>query len=181
MAFEQPKRIYNKDGEIRKAGFELEFGNVPIEETTRIIQELFGGTINNAFKFKQKVENTSLGEFSVEIDTRFLTNKAYMKPLEKLNIDISKINMGDTNLEAELENLLEGVVKNWVPYEIGTPAIPITELHELVQVRVIAHMQDQIGIGHRKGVYIRRHTPCQIYLCMAQHPGIKQQKGPQVV
>ena len=136
MAFEIPKRKYNKEGEIRKVGFELEFGNVPIEDTTKIITDLYGGTVKRTSKFLQEVENTSLGDFSVEIDTRFLTNKVYLKPLEKLNVDISKIKMGESNLEAELESMLEGVLSAWVPYEIGTPAVPITELHELERLRL---------------------------------------------
>lgn len=135
MAFELPKRLYNKEGNIRKVGFELEFANVPIDKAANIIIELYGGTLKKTQKFSQKVENTSLGDFTIQIDARFLTEKSYLKPLQKLDIDLSQVNMGDSNLEAEVENMLEGVLSTLIPYEIGSPAVPITELHELERLR----------------------------------------------
>lgn len=145
MAFELPKRIYNKDGELRKIGFELEFGNVPIDEAAKIITDLYGGDVVKVQRFVQRVENTSLGTFTIEIDTRFLTEKGYQKPLQKLNIDISKIQMGDETLESSLENLLEGVVSTVVPYEIGTPPVPITELHQLERLRLSLFQHEAKG------------------------------------
>ncbi|AHM62081.1 hypothetical protein D770_19150 [Flammeovirgaceae bacterium 311] len=135
MGFIQPKRLHNSKGEVRKVGIEIEFGNVPIEKTANIIIELYGGQLKRENRFMQKVENTSLGDFSIEMDARLLTEKAYLKPLQKLNIDISKIQMGDSSLESGLEDMLEGVVSLVVPYEIGTPPVPITELHQLERLR----------------------------------------------
>lgn len=135
MAFELPKRIHNQAGAVRKVGFELEFGNVSIEDAVKIIQSLYGGEVKKEQRFYQSVVNTSLGDFSIEIDARLLTEKAYLKPLQRLNIDISKIQMGASTLETELERMLEGVVSTVVPYEIGTPPVPLTELHQLERLR----------------------------------------------
>ena len=145
MAFELPKRIYNKDGELRSVGFELEFGNVPIDLAAKIIIDLYGGEVVKEQRFSQRVENTSLGTFTITIDTRLLTEKAYQKPLQKLNIDISKIQMGDETLESNLETLLEGVVSTVVPYEIGTPPVPITELHQLERLRLSLYQHEAKG------------------------------------
>lgn len=120
---------------MRTVGFEIEFGNVPMERTVAIILELYGGEVERKNRFFQKVVNTSLGDFSIEMDARMLTEKSYLKPLQLLNIDISKIQMGDSSLESELENMLEDVVSTVVPYEVGAPPIPITELHQLERLR----------------------------------------------
>ncbi len=145
MAFELPKRTKTQQGTVRTVGFELEFGNVPIEQTVGIIIALYGGEVKKEHRFLQRVENTSLGDFSIEIDARLLTQKAYLKPLQKLNIDISTIQMGDSTLETELEKMLEGVVSTVVPYEIGTPPVPITELHQLERLRESLYKHEAKG------------------------------------
>lgn len=135
MAFNLPKRTHTQEGEVRKVGFELEFGNVPIARTVAIICELYGGKVERENRFLQKVVNTSLGDFSIEMDASMLTEKSYLKPLQMLNIDLSTIQMGSSSLESELENMLEEVVSTIVPYEIGMPPLPITELHKLESLR----------------------------------------------
>jgi hypothetical protein len=145
MAFDLPKRIHNQEGEVRKVGFEIEFGNVPMERTVAIILELYGGEIERKNRFFQKVVNTSLGDFSIEMDARMLTEKSYLKPLQLLNIDISKIQMGASSLETELENMLEDVVSTIVPYEVGAPPIPITELHQLERLRASLFQHEAKG------------------------------------
>lgn len=135
MAFELPKRVHNPEGAVRKVGFELEFGNVPIDTTVAIIIDLYGGEVARENRFLQKVVNTSLGDFTIEMDARMLTEKAYLKPLQLLNIDLSKVQMGGSSMEAEMENLLENLVSTVVPYEVATPPVPITELHQLELLR----------------------------------------------
>ncbi len=135
MDFKQPPVIYNKKGEIRKAGFELEFANVDIEESLKIIQELYGGEIQQKHRFNKEVKNTSLGDFNVMIDIRLLNEKSYQKLLEKFNVNLQDIQMGENTLEFEVESKLESIIRKIIPYEITSPPVPFTEIHQLDKLR----------------------------------------------
>lgn len=136
MEFKQPPIIHNEKGEVRKVGFELEFANVDIEESIQIIQTLFGGKINKQHRFKQEVKDTSLGDFSVMIDIRLLNEKSYQKVLEKFNVNLQDIQLGENTLEFEVESTMENIIKKIIPYEITTPPVPITEIHQLDKLRL---------------------------------------------
>ncbi|WP_236612874.1 amidoligase family protein [Cesiribacter andamanensis] len=127
--------MYTSQGKERTVGFELEYGNVPLDKVATLIQQLFGGTIRWENRFSALVEDTRLGTFTLMFDARLLHEKTYQKPLKKLNIDISTIQLGDSNLEIEVENVLASMASMLVPYEIGTPPVPITRLHELEALR----------------------------------------------
>jgi hypothetical protein len=55
MEFKQPPILTNERGEIRKAGFEMEFANLDLDTTAGIIIRLFGGTHEARDKYAQKV------------------------------------------------------------------------------------------------------------------------------
>ncbi len=48
MSFKLPPLLYNKEGDLRKVGFELEFSNVGIKELVEIIQELYLSVASNS-------------------------------------------------------------------------------------------------------------------------------------
>lgn len=139
MAFTLPPILHNEKGEERTAGFELEFANINIEESIRIIQELYGGEVQKKHRFHQKVVNSSLGDFTIEIDIRLLNEKTYQKPLNKFNINLQDYPMGDQHLEFEVENALEGLAKSFIPYEIITPPVRFSQLEQLEKLRLSLH------------------------------------------
>ena len=55
-------------GKARTVGFEIEYAGVPLWRTARIIQDLFGGDIEERSKAEWSVADTSLGTFRLEID-----------------------------------------------------------------------------------------------------------------
>lgn len=135
MPFKQPPVLHNEEGKIRTVGFELEYSNVGVEESTQVIQELYGGTVQKENRFKQKVVGTSLGDFTVEFDLTLLTEKRYKKLFETFNIQIEDINVGEGTLEEGIEETLESVVGKIFPYEIACPPVPFTQLDQLEKLR----------------------------------------------
>lgn len=135
MQFKQPPELYNKEGKMRTVGFELEFADVDIEESVKIIRELYGGEIHKEHRFKQQVKNTSLGDFTVMIDLRLLHEKSYQKVLNKFNINLQDIQWGENNLEYEVESTMEQLIRKVIPYEITSPPIPLNNLEELDKLR----------------------------------------------
>ncbi len=116
-------------------GFELEFANVGINECIQIVQELYGGEVQWENRFSAKVVNTRLGDFSVEIDLKLLTEKQYKPLLEKLNIDVEHTKLGQETLEEKIDDALESVIKKVIPYEIGVPPVPYNQLDQLEALR----------------------------------------------
>jgi hypothetical protein len=137
--------LYNAKGAIRKAGFELEFSNLGVEESVRIIQELYGGRVLRENRFLQRVLGTSIGDFTVEFDLRLLTEKKYRQPFESFNIDLQGIRLGESTLEDSVEAVLESVVGRLFPYEIVTPPVPCTELAQFEKLRQALYERNAKG------------------------------------
>ncbi|CAA9293031.1 MAG: hypothetical protein AVDCRST_MAG56-4873 [uncultured Cytophagales bacterium] len=145
MTFNLPPVLYNAKGEIRKAGFELEFSNVGVEDSVRLIQELYGGRVHRENRFLQRVLDTRIGDFTVEFDLRLLTEKKYKQPFDSLNIDLQGIKLGESTLEESVEAVLESVVGKLFPYEIVTPPVPCTELAQFEKLRQALHDSNAKG------------------------------------
>ena len=145
MKFNLPPVLHNAKGEIRKAGLELEFSNVGVEESVQIIRELYGGTVHRENRFLQRVLNTTIGDFTVEFDLRLLTEKKYKQPFNSFNIDLQGIKLGESTLEDSVETVLESVVGKLFPYEIGTPPVPCTELAQFEKLRQALYERNAKG------------------------------------
>jgi hypothetical protein len=135
MDFELAPLIKNENGNIRSVGFELEFAELPIEKAVASIQKLFGGDLHKTHQFYQKVKDSEIGDFTIKFDTRLLTQKSYRKVFEKLGIDIQSIEIDDKKMADILENVLESISADFVPYEIVTPPVPMDKLHILEKLR----------------------------------------------
>ena len=55
--FWKPGHFKNSDNKPRRAGFELEFGNVYVKETAQALQNVLGGKISEINPFVYKIEN----------------------------------------------------------------------------------------------------------------------------
>lgn len=145
MEFLLPPILRNQEGEIRKAGFEIEFAEIDLDTAAECITDIFGGRVNVLNKFSQEVTETKYGDFSLSIDIRFLTQKPYFKLWEKMGIDPQEIYFGDKSIEANLENALDSIASTVIPYEIGTPPIPFTELEVLEELRIALYQKNAKG------------------------------------
>jgi hypothetical protein len=145
MEFKQPPVLTNEKGEIRTVGFEFEFANVDLETTAKIIIDLFGGRHEVTDKYAQKVADTEVGDFSLSLDVRLLSEKKYQNYFSKLGIDLEQINIGNTTLDSIVENVLGSAVAKVIPYEISMPSLPFTQLHKAEQLRIALYENQAKG------------------------------------
>ena len=118
------------------------------------MQRVFGGRDVPESTFARRVVDTQYGEVTVEIDSTFLKQKHYERPLRTLGLDLDKRNT------QPLENLLIGVASNMVPFEIGLPPIPITELEPLEELRSLLHEHRRRGHSGVAALHVRpAHQP----------------------
>ncbi|WP_205503142.1 amidoligase family protein [Rufibacter psychrotolerans] len=135
MSFKPLPIEKNSEGAHRTVGFELEFANVGIEDCLQLVQQLYGGRVERENRFSAKVVDTRLGDFSIEIDLKLLTQKQYKPFFEKLGLDIEHIKLGKGTLEEKIDDALESVIQKVIPYEIGVPPLPVHELEQLELLR----------------------------------------------
>lgn len=147
MAFKQLPVLYNAQGRLRTIGFELEYANLSIEESVRVIQELFGGTVQKENRFRQQVLNSSLGDFTIEFDLTLLSEKRYRKFFEAFQLHPETIKLGDHTLEEELESTLEGIIGKVFPNEIACPPVACTQLETLEKLREALYAHHAQGTG----------------------------------
>src|SRR5688500_18920608 len=116
--FQLPPIVRNARGEIRKAGFELEYTGLSLESAAVIITHVFGGQHEADSASIQCVTGAKFGTFQLEMDTTVLKDRKYEPIVRAVGIDPTTAERTITKLFA-----VAGV-----PYEIVTPPIPITEL-----------------------------------------------------
>ncbi len=163
MQFNAPPILYNEHGKPRTVGFELEFSNLGIEESVRIIQDLYGGEVHVKNRFAQDVKGTRLGDFSVEFDLTLLTEKRYKKMFVPFNIHPEEVMLGAATLEEELEKVIERIAGKLFPYEIATPPVEFSQLEELEKLRVALYRHHAQGtedfITNAFGTHINIELP----------------------
>lgn len=123
-----PSILHNYQGEERKVGVEFEFVGVDLDTASKIITDLFGGTYKKTSRFYGKVENETYGDFTLELDARLLRDKAYESFLGEFGIRLNEYFIGERSLQDSVENLLENIASSFVPYEISTPPVPISQI-----------------------------------------------------
>src|SRR4051794_21433920 len=89
-AFLLPPVVHNERGEVRKAGFELEFSGMSLNLAATLVRTVFGGEHVAETTFVHRVRGTRFGDFQVEIDTTVLKDKTYEKPLRALGLEPGK-------------------------------------------------------------------------------------------
>src|SRR5881394_1630406 len=85
-SFRAPPVLRNRDGAVRKAGFELEYAGLDIEPSAKLVQQVFGGEIEIVSTFVHLV-HSSVGTFSIELDASLLRDKSYEKVLKAVGYD----------------------------------------------------------------------------------------------
>lgn len=145
MEFKQPPVLFNEKGAIRTVGFEMEFANVDLETTARIIIDLFGGRHEAIDKYAQQVVDTQIGNFSLSLDLRLMSEKKYQNLFNKLGIDLEQISIGNTTLDSIVENVLGSTIAKVIPYEISMPGLPLTQLQKADDLRLALYENQAKG------------------------------------
>ena len=118
-----PTRCYDRRGQLRRAGFEFEVGNLPVMETASALQGALGGTLDVKSPFEVVLADSRLGRLKIERDAELLKSVRYRSWLEKLGVDFSPGGAGH-----EFETNLDSASRNLVPCEVVTAPIPLNRL-----------------------------------------------------
>lgn len=121
-----PPREINHLGLERKAGFEFEFGNLPIQPTAEALREALGGELEVKTPFEAVLHGSTLGRLKVERDADILKSVKYRKWLEQLGIEFTP-----GSFAHEVESNIDNASRVLIPCEVVTDPIPFNELDKL--------------------------------------------------
>ncbi len=121
-----PPRVFDQNGEPRKAGFEFEFGNLPILKAAGKLREALGGELEAKSPFEAILHDSALGKLKIERDANLLKSVKYRRWLESLGVEFSPGSIGH-----EIESNIDSASKTLVPCEVVTAPIPFDKLDNL--------------------------------------------------
>src|SRR4051812_10162345 len=158
-SFQPPPIVHNARGEVRKAGFELEYSGVSLEAAAKIVQHVFGGRHFVDSPSVQRVASTRFGTFKLELDSSLLKERKYEQPLRAIGIEPDDLG-GSHRVEHALAKLFAVA---GVPYEIISPPMPVTDLAPLDELRRLLSQNDAAGTRARPwyafGMHINTEIP----------------------
>ena len=134
--FELPPTIHNPSGQIRKAGFEIEFTGLRPLEAASIVVRLFGGHAKEIDQYETIVTDTRYGKFSIYLDALYLRK------------DSKEYIFKDQEIFKDLIYSLSELV---VPYEIVTPPVPFDSLQKIEDLRLA--LKDAGALGTRASIF----------------------------
>ena len=132
-----PSRDKNFEGKERRVGVELEFSGCEPEQILECITDVFGGDVNKHSIFNYQVKQTSVGDFTLELDAQIL-QKIVTHDNEETQPD------NDVNYA---ESLLKYAAESLVPWEVVTPPITVSRLSELNSL--VNCLRDKGALGTR--------------------------------
>ncbi|BCD60684.1 MULTISPECIES: amidoligase family protein [unclassified Nitratiruptor] len=146
--FQLPPIVKTSDGNIRRAGFEIEYTGLKPVQTAHIIQKLFDGKIEVIDEYETRIKETKFGNFSIYLDSIYLrkTSSHYL--------------FKDFDLFKELIYSLSELV---IPYEIVTPPIPFDKLRSMEELKESLRKNGALGTSasalYAFGMHINIETP----------------------
>lgn len=113
-------------GQPRRAGFEFEFGNLPIVETGKALQQSLGGQLDVITPFEAVLHDSLLGKLKIERDADILKSVRYRSWLESLGVKFEPGTVAH-DIETNIDNASRGLI----PCEVVTEPIPFDQLEKL--------------------------------------------------
>lgn len=107
----------------RRIGIELEYSNLPLHESTRVIRELFGGRIDKNGRYSYTVMGTALGDFHLEVDALLLKSIAASKTMTNLSELFREY--------GDIAKLIDRTATRFIPFEIAAPPVPIEKITQM--------------------------------------------------
>ncbi|MBC7172250.1 MAG: amidoligase family protein, partial [Polyangiaceae bacterium] len=155
--YQPPPRERTPTGEVRRVGIEVEFGSLGLDQALTIVASVLGGEIARASPSQGEVKGTPFGSFAVELDSKPLKDRAYLRPLASMGIEKG------SSLADQIEASLLRVARELVPIEIVTPPIPWNRLHELnplwPALRYAGAEDTRDSIFYAFGLHLNPETP----------------------
>jgi Putative amidoligase enzyme len=155
-----PPVVYDNRGNIRRAGFEFEFGNLPIAETSTALHKALGGELETISPFEAVIHDSRVGKLKVERDADLLKSRRYLKLLNSVGLDSEP-----GSLVHELETNLDSVSRTLVPCEVVTDPIPLNQLEQLdtlvATLNQLGAEGTQDSLIYAFGLHINASLPAQ--------------------
>lgn len=168
--YAKPAWVNNAKGEVRCAGFELEFAGLDLQSAAEAVAKAFEGEVIQDTQAECQVKHPEFGHFKIELDWSFAKNMA-RKRLEEQG----------ANEDAVLA-LMTDLARQIVPLEVVCPPIPVNRLSVLDDM--VTNLQAAGALGtsdsliYAFGVHINAELPdlkpetivpyLQAY-CVSQH------------
>ncbi len=156
--FLEPPITLNSDGQERTVGVEFEFSGVEMQKAARIITGLYGGDPEEISTYKYEIKGTKLGSFTLELDASLFLNKEYEDKLNKLGIDVTKMEK-----KREIEEKLRDMASSVVPFEIVSPPVCLSQLKELTaligELRKVKAKGTKSSVFNAFGLHLNPEIP----------------------
>lgn len=121
----------NPQGEPRKLGIELELSGMELDGLTDLVVSVLGGTVVKKSPYEATIVDSRIGPVRIEFDAglfRELKVRNFFTELENELLGLEGLRT--------VEETLASLAAWLVPYEIVFPAVPLSELKQLEQVRI---------------------------------------------
>lgn len=155
-----PPLVSDHEGQPRRAGFEFEFGNLPIAEASEALQKSLGGELESISPFEAILHNSSIGKLKVERDADLLKGVRYRKWLETIGVEFAPGSLGH-----EIETNIDSASKTLIPCEVVTEPIPLANLQHLdtlvTALNQLGAEGTQDSIIYAFGLHINASLPAQ--------------------
>lgn len=156
------------DGEPRAAGFEFEFGNLPIGKASRALQSALGGELESISPFEAVLRDSRLGRLKVERDANLLKSVRYRKWLEGIGLDFKPGSIGH-----EIETNIDNASRGLIPCEVVTDPIPFADLKRLdtlvAALNELGAEGTQDSLIYAFGLHINPSLPAQDSATVARY------------
>ncbi len=131
--FLPPVCLKDDRGNLRHAGFEFEYANVPIALSIAALQREYGGVVEMINPYHYKLKESHYGTFTVMIDFQFLANSILKSWVKKAGLE----GVLDEEMIDSIEQFVAAAGESVVPYEVTTPPLPMDNLKEAQKIKEI--------------------------------------------
>ncbi|KAA1193269.1 amidoligase enzyme [Pseudohalioglobus sediminis] len=163
-----PPRLTDDSGQPRRAGFEFEFGNLPITATARSLQQALGGELEDISPFEAVIHESQLGRLKVERDANLLKSTRYRKLLETLGVEFTP-----GSLAHEIETNIDSASRILIPCEVVTQPVAFADM---AMLDTLVDTLNQLGaegtqhsIIYAFGLHINASIPSRDSLDILRH------------
>ncbi|MGQ7247910.1 amidoligase family protein [Halomonas sp. V046] len=128
MTPQSPPEPNTAEGNRRRVGVEIEFAGLPPLDTARLVQRLFGGSIDPLSAHRLKVRDTRWGDFGIELDSQYVHPEESAEQPPPRDSEWARMRR---DFHRRSRELLGDMVTGLVPTEIVCPPVPWNELGDL--------------------------------------------------
>lgn len=118
-----PERLSGWDDSPRRVGVEIEMSGIELSVIAELLLAEYGGTIDRVSEYELKVNDTTLGDFKVDLDFE------YLQKLGRHEKDADR--EWSRKFEEFEADAIQALMKNLIPCELIAPPIRFDRLGEL--------------------------------------------------